>query len=414
MSPERTSSVEKLIHKLSTLRSDLIDHSPLPMAAAVGEKHVIGYVNPAYCNLVGKKKEDLIGHPFAETGPEIERFMAIMDRVYRTGKAEAGAEQENSASHLRNRPYVVWALPDTDGRPVGIVIQLMQLSIHSRQLTAMNQELMLSAVRQHEIIDEKEDLNAALQAEITERKLVEGELKKSEELLRETNKELESFSYSVSHDLQAPLRAIKGFSQMILQDEEGAGAETKQRLTVIHENAERMQRLIESLLAMSRVGRRNLSFNWFDMDALVKDVWKEIEGAYPEKPLVLKTQDIQRAYGDQALIRQLLANLLSNAVKYSANRMPIEVEVGSYQMDEGNVYYVKDKGIGFNMKYHDKLFGVFQRLHSASEFKGTGIGLSIAQRIVHLHGGRIWAEGKVDKGAAFYFLLPRESKNLSR
>jgi hypothetical protein len=241
--------------------------------------------------------------------------------------------------------------------------------------------------------------------EITERKQAEERLIKSEELLRETNKELESFSYSVSHDLQSPLRAIKGFSSMILKEEALTGAETKRKLAVIQENAEKMQRLIEDLLLLSRVGRQKLSRHPIDMDALVKDVWKDLATANSDKPLKLKTNELRPAYGDQTLIRQVLANLLSNAIKYSANRKPIEVEIGSRQENDGNVYYVKDKGVGFDMKYYDKLFGVFQRLHG-SEFEGTGIGLSIAQRIIHLHGGKIWAKSKLDKGAVFYFQLP--------
>ena len=150
------------------------------------------------------------------------------------------------------------------------------------------------------------------------------------------------------------------------------------------------------------------------MNALVKDVWKELKAAYPEKSLKLKMKDLQPAYGEQTLIRQVLANLVSNAIKFSANRKRIEVEVGSAKRIGGNEYYVKDKGVGFDMQFYDKLFGVFQRLHDASEFKGTGIGLSIAQRIVHLHGGKIWAEGKVNEGATFYFLLPERAKNPSR
>ncbi len=242
--------------------------------------------------------------------------------------------------------------------------------------------------------------------DITERKQAEEDLKKSEELLRATNKELESFSYTVSHDLQAPLRAIRGFSDMIMKDGAATGAETKRKLAVIQDNAERMQQLIDDLLALSRVGRQGVSSKLIDMNALVKDVWEELKAAYHGKHLILKIKDLLPAYGDQNLIRQVLANLLSNAIKFSANRKRIVVDVGSNQKNGGNVYYVKDKGVGFDMQHYDKLFGVFQRLHSSSEFKGTGIGLSIAQRIVHLHGGQIWAESEIDEGAIFYFLLP--------
>jgi len=158
------------------------------MAAAVGNNYIVCYVNPAFCNLVGKKKEDLIGHPFSQTGLKIDNSIAIMDRVYRTGTAETREEQENSASHIRHRSYAVWAIPDHDGRPAGIIIQVTgwaQLSTISQQLAAVNQELMLSAVRQHETLEEKERLNSALQVEIAERKRAEEALQRiNEKLIR--------------------------------------------------------------------------------------------------------------------------------------------------------------------------------------------------------------------------------------
>jgi len=187
MSPE-TKTSEALTQNLPTLYRDLIEHSPLPMAAAVGKNHIVGYVNPAFCNLVGKKKEDLIGHPFSETGQKTDNCIVTMDRIYRTGKAETCEEQENSGSHIRHRFHAVWAIPDHDGRPAWIIIQLtgsVQLSIINQQLAAMNQELMVSAVRQHEMLEEKERLNSALQVEIAERrKTEEAQQKLNENLIR--------------------------------------------------------------------------------------------------------------------------------------------------------------------------------------------------------------------------------------
>ncbi len=247
--------------------------------------------------------------------------------------------------------------------------------------------------------------------DITERRQAEDALRKSAALLMSVNRELESFSYSVSHNLQAPLRAIKGFCQMILKDnEEGFDDKTRRRIDVIRENAENMQLLIEKLLVLSRVSRQPLSFGTIDMNTLLKSVWNECETAYPGKPLALKADSLPPAYGDLTLIQQVLSNIFLNAVKYSQRRNPVEIIVGSYPENEGTVYYVKDNGVGFDMKYSDKLFGVFERLHTTAEFEGTGIGLSVAQRIIHRHGGRIWAEGAVDKGACFYFLLPGKKK----
>ena len=187
MSPE-TKTSEALTQNLPTLYRDLIAHSPLPMAAAGGKNHIVVYVNPAFCNLVGKKKEDLIGHPFSETGQKTDNCIVTMDRVYRTGKAETCEEQGISGSPIRHRFHAVWAIPGHDGRPAGIIIQLtgsVRLSIINQQLAAMNQQLMVSAVRQHEMLEEKERLNSALQVEIAERKQTEEALQKlNENLIR--------------------------------------------------------------------------------------------------------------------------------------------------------------------------------------------------------------------------------------
>jgi PAS domain S-box-containing protein len=235
MSSETTTIFDELTRHLPNLYRAMIERSPLPMAVVVGKKHVVAYVNAAYCNLVGQKKEDLIGHPFAETGAEIDNFMAILDRVYRTGKAETSPDQENSDSHIHHLSYDAWAIPDADQRPVGIVVQLTAstpLSIHRQQLAAMNQELMLSAVRQHEMIEETERLNSALQAEITERKLTEAALREVSQKAERNQLILESVIQ------QMPVGVI-------LTDESGAVAKNNAAMDRIwkremlpHENVE--------------------------------------------------------------------------------------------------------------------------------------------------------------------------------
>ena len=242
-------------------------------------------------------------------------------------------------------------------------------------------------------------------------------LKEAERILRErtnsleeTNKELESFSYSVSHDLRAPLRAIEGFSGMLLDHEKCFDDETKRRIQVIRANAVKMDRLINDLLYLSRSGRVPIFCDKIDMDRLVKEIWQEQISATPGRRLELKKGTLPEGLGDEALMRQVLSNLLANAVKFSKRKKQAVVEIGGGRDGEENVYYVRDNGTGFDMKYCDKLFGVFQRLHPESEYEGTGVGLAIVQRIIHRHGGRVWAEGKVGKGAIFYFSLPRVEK----
>jgi PAS domain S-box-containing protein len=227
------------------------------------------------------------------------------------------------------------------------------------------------------------------------------------EQLAAANRELESFSYSVSHDLQSPLRAIDGYSRMILRKHaECFDSDALSKFEVIRANAQRMSRLIDDLLSFSRLGKAHLSAAHLEMDVMIREVWEEIRAANPDRSLKLSIGAIPPAAGDRALIRQVLVNLLSNAVKFTRQRPEALIEVGGQLKDSECVYTVRDNGVGFDMQYHDKMFGVFQRLHSNDVFEGTGVGLAIVQRIVHRHGGRVWAEGKVGQGACLYFSLP--------
>ena len=243
--------------------------------------------------------------------------------------------------------------------------------------------------------------------DITERKLAEQALAQNAAKLAEVNRELEEFNYRVSNDLRVPLRAIAGFSRMLLK-KGGARVddETRRCLRVITENIGTMGRLIDDLMTFSRLGRQVVTRRSLDMEELVREIWQEVLTANPGREMALKTGPMPAASGDWSLIRQAYANLLENAVKFTRGRHPAVIEAGSLDGDEGMVYYVRDNGIGFDRKFHDKLFGLFQRLHTSEEYEGTGIGLAIVQRIINRHGGRVWAEGEADKGATFYFTLP--------
>jgi len=225
--------------------------------------------------------------------------------------------------------------------------------------------------------------------------------------LQAANQELEAFSYSISHDLKAPLRAIDGFSQVVLEDyTEKLDDEGRRYLNIIRSNTQKMGQLIDDLLVFSRLGRQVLRDLSIDMGKLAKAVSEELKLAVPERKLKFTINTLIPAQGDQAMIRQVLINLLSNAVKFTRPKETPMIEVGGGREGNENIYYVKDNGVGFDMQYVGKLFGVFQRLHSAAEFEGTGVGLAIVQRIIHRHGGRVWADGKVGEGATFYFSLP--------
>ncbi len=224
--------------------------------------------------------------------------------------------------------------------------------------------------------------------------------------LQAVNRELESFSYSVSHDLRAPLRTVQGFCQMYMEDFASAiPAEGKVLLDHVAAGAQRMGRLIEDLLALSQLGRQPLMRGTFSLELLVRQVAGECLRREPQRRVEVRIGTLGTCEGDPSLIEQALVNLLSNALKFTRGREPGVIDVDCREEDQGTVYFVRDNGVGFKMEYAGRLFGVFQRLHSESEFEGTGVGLSIVQRIVQRHGGRIWAESTPGAGTTFYFTL---------
>ncbi len=226
--------------------------------------------------------------------------------------------------------------------------------------------------------------------------------------LEAANKDLEGFTYSVSHDLRTPLRAIAGYSQILQEDyAQQLDAEGVRLLDVVRESTFRMSALINDLLEFSRLGRASITAIECDMKPVVVALFEELVSTRVAEPPRLVLLDLPKAYGDPALLRQVWANLLANAVKFSSRREEAIVEVSGRREQGMTTYCIRDNGVGFDMAYYDKLFGVFQRLHGHAEFPGTGVGLAIVQRVVSRHGGRVWAEGAPDAGATFYFNLPR-------
>jgi signal transduction histidine kinase len=226
--------------------------------------------------------------------------------------------------------------------------------------------------------------------------------------LEASNKELEAFAYSVSHDLRAPIRHVVGFTELLQKDMASLLSQKSQRhVTMILESAKRMGDLIDDLLAFSRISRAETRKTMVSLEQLVQEALSEVREDTHGRDIVWKLGGLPASFGDRSMLRLVLVNLISNAVKFTRTRSQAEIEIGcADQARDQLIVFVRDNGVGFDMEYASKLFGVFRRLHAAEEFEGTGIGLAMVQRVVHRHGGRVWAEGQVDKGATFYFSLP--------
>lgn len=230
--------------------------------------------------------------------------------------------------------------------------------------------------------------------------------------LEAANKELEAFTYSVSHDLRAPLRSIHGYMNIFLEEYAGQfDAEANRLMSVIVNNSKKMGLLIDDLLEFSRLSRSELSKSNISMHQMVLNICEELKRADEKRNIEFNVHELPEAYADNITIRQVWTNLIGNAIKYTGHKEKSVIEIGSEKRGTVTTYYVKDNGAGFDMRYYDKLFGVFQRLHSQKDFEGTGVGLAIVHRIITKHGGKVWATAQLNEGATFYFTLEKKQEN---
>jgi light-regulated signal transduction histidine kinase (bacteriophytochrome) len=311
----------------------------------------------------------------------LHRLTAPCDECRSMRVLETHEPQEREWTHREDRTYNAYAYPfaDSDGSPL-----VLELGIDITERKKAEKEVL--------------QLNEELEQRV----------KRRTAQLESANRELESFSYSVSHDLRAPLRAIDGFSRILLKDYASRlDAEGQRLLDIIRANTQQMGQLIDDLLAFSRLGRRELKAAALDMGTLVRNVVGELQNTLGGRTVQWDLKPLPATRADRALMHQVWVNLLGNALKFSRRKEAAIIEVGCRPDGDEDIYYVKDNGVGFDMQFAHKLFGVFQRLHRYEEFEGTGVGLALVQRIVQRHGGRAWAEGLLNGGACFYFSLPR-------
>ena len=325
-----------------------------------------------------------------------ELFIANKELLFQNEEKE-----KRAAELLIANKELLFQNEEKEKRAAELIIANTELAYQNEEKEKRAAELLIANRELKQAEADIRQLNDELEQKVIERT----------SQLESVNKELESFSYSVSHDLRAPIRAINAYTRILMEDY-SVEMDTE-GIKIIHSiirNSKKMGELIDDLLAFSKLGRKQVKVSEINMMALVNLVREELLFNEGEKIPKFTVSELPAAKGDQSLIKQVWINLISNAIKYSKYNTNIHIVIGAFEKDNQVVYYVKDEGAGFDMLYYDKLFGVFQRLHSQEEFEGTGIGLAIVQKIVQRHNGTVWAESILNKGSSFYFSLPAIKK----
>jgi PAS domain S-box-containing protein len=373
-----------------SLWRSIAESSPLPMAVLEGDGHIIRYVNPVFCRLLGKAKVDLIGNAFSSVVPSGDECLSLLDRVYQTGQPDTYTGQEDGAAHPLYWSYVIWPVLAADNGIAGVVFQVTERTLFHQRATAMNQALLISSVHQHELMEQAETLN---------------------EQLARANEDLKQFAFAASHDLQEPLRMITSYSQLLLKGHRGQlDSQAGVCVDFITKGARQMRDLLAGLLSYSAAGADSGEGTaQINLNMVFEMVKQNLKVAIEESSAVVTSEHLPEVEGQQSHFVQLFQNLIGNAIKYRGEQSP-RIHVSAERHDRGWRFAVADNGMGIAPEYFERIFGVFKRLHGQA-IPGTGIGLAICQRVVERYGGRIWVESQPGQGATFYFTRPMSGGN---
>ena len=376
---ENQSMIDEIKRREENYRLLIENQSDLIVKVDIDGKFT--YVSSSYCNTFGKTEKELIGNKFLPLVHQDDQQKTI-EEMKKLFIPPYQCYLEQRALTVDGWKWYGWAdkaILDSKGE----IIEIIGVGRNINEKKEYENKI--------------KNLNVELEEKVHKRTIQ----------LEDANKELEAFTYSVSHDLRAPLRAIDGFTKILQEDYfNNFDEEGKRFLNVIRKNTNKMDILINDLLLLSKTNRANLRFTVVDLEKLSQIVYDEIADSKTKEEFIFIIKQMPIVEADINLIKQVLLNLISNAIKYSGLSDTKYIEIGGYSKGKENFYYVKDKGAGFNSKYIEKLFGVFQRLHHSRDYEGTGVGLAIVKRIINKHEGKVWAEGAENEGATFWFSLP--------
>jgi signal transduction histidine kinase len=402
----------------------IIERAPLPIVEVQGSAHTVSHVNSAFCKLVGKPRSELIGRPFVEVVHGGNECVPILDRVCQTGEAVIHTREDDSEPEPAYWLYAMWPALDADEQPVGTIIQLTKAANFRQNAVAINEALLVSGLRQHELTEEAERLNAQLQGEIIERKKTEEALRLAKEMvddqarhlerlvdertaqLAAVNKHLQTFVYSIAHDLRGPLRAMQGFSVLLVKEAGAALSETGRDFAHrIKESAQFMDALLIDLLAFSSLSQEHIEPAPVNLEKVVTSVLSRFKNEIQEKNLQMEILGPwPTVLAHAPTLAQVLFNLISNAMKFSAPETRLWLRLRTEERGAFVRVWVEDNGIGIAPEHQDQVFQLFNRLHG-DKYPGTGYGLAIVRKGLERMGGRVGLESTPGDGSRFWLEL---------